>query len=231
MTMHTEEQRTVISLGGSLFVPDTVDTSFIGAFREIIRSRVEKGERFVIVVGGGKTCRLYQRAGYALGATSQEDADWIGIYTTRMHADFMRAIFSDMADAQVITDPTHVQLTDKPVIFGAGWKPGWSTDYVTVIAARTIGARQLINLTNIDYVYDADPRTRPDAQPQKTLSWSAYRAIIPSEWQPGLNAPFDPIASREAEKDALRVVIMNGTKLESFKEGLEGGEFDGTIIS
>lgn len=229
--MHTEEQRTVISLGGSLFVPGTVDTSFIGAFRDIIRSRVEKGERFVIVVGGGKTCRLYQQAGYALGATSQEDADWIGIYTTRMHAEFMRIIFGDMADTQVVTDPTHVSPTDKPVVLGAGWKPGWSTDYVAVMVARTVGAQRVINLTNINYVYDKDPKTHPDAQPHTALSWAQYRAIIPAGWEPGLNTPFDPIASREAEQSNLTVVIMNGSKLESFKHGLDDGQFDGTVIS
>ena len=43
--------------------------------------------------------------------------------------------------------------------------------------------------------------------------------------------PFDPIASRLAEKSSLKVVIMNGKNLTEVKKALEGGEFKGTIVS
>lgn len=223
---------TVISLGGSLFVPDAIDTDFLKSFKEIITERVAAGEKFVIITGGGKTCRRYQAAGRALGAETQEESDWIGIYTTRMHAEFMRIVFGDeLARHEVIGDPEVVPQTGKPIIFGAGWEPGWSTDYDAVMVARTIGATRLINLSNIAYVYDTDPKENPDAQPQKALTWEAYRAIIPSEWEPGLNTPFDPIASREAAADDLEVIIMDGSKLDDLKACLSGSDFEGTRIT
>jgi len=45
-----------------------------------------------------------------------------------------------------------------------------------------------------------------------------------------MNKPFDPIASREAEKLGLEVVILNGKKLRNFERYLDGEKFVGTVI-
>lgn len=49
------EETIIISLGGSLIVPDQIDTNFLKDFKTLVLSNVAKGKKFVIITGGGKT--------------------------------------------------------------------------------------------------------------------------------------------------------------------------------
>jgi uridylate kinase len=220
----------VISLGGSLLIPEGIDTQFIFSFREMITNYTFKGYSFFIIVGGGRVCRLYQNASKELGVVSLDSLDWVGIHATRLNAEFIRIIFGDVADSKIVTNPYRIPYIHKPVVIGAGWKPGWSSDYDAVTIAEQIGAKKIINLTNIDYVFSDDPRKNPEAQIIKDINWTDFRKIIPAEWHPGVNAPFDPVASKKADELALTVAIMNGKNIENIKEYIEGREFIGSII-
>ena len=222
----------VVSVGGSLIVPDQIDVDFLFRFRELILRKVKEGFSFYIVTGGGKLARRYQDAAKeARGDLSSEDADWIGIHSTRLNAHLMRTIFSEYSRDRIVKDPTKSLKANDPVIIGSGWKPGWSTDYCSVLAAKKIGAKKMVNLSNIDYVYEKDPRSHPEAKKFEQISWSDFRALMPKEWNPGLSAPFDPVAAKEAESLKLEVAIMNGAKLEEFEKYLDGKTFAGTTIS
>ena len=52
----------VVSLGGSLIVPDQIDYNFLKNFKKFILSRVKKNERFILITGGGSSARIYQQA-------------------------------------------------------------------------------------------------------------------------------------------------------------------------
>ena len=128
-------------------------------------------------------------------------------------------------------NPTKKIKTNKPIIVGSGWKPGWSSDYDAALAAKTYGAREVINLTNTDYVYDKDPSKFKNVKPIKTLSWRDYRAMVGNRWYPGSIAPFDPIAARAAAKNRLTVKILNGRDLKSVRAAIRGAAFRGTTIA
>ena len=196
----------VISLGGSIIVPEEVDVPFLKRFREIILNL--KDERFIVICGGGKICRNYQNAAREAAEIPKEDLDWIGIRATRLNAELVRSIFGDEAHKKVIHDPDEEIEVSKRVIIGAGFEPGSSTDLRAVQLARRFGAVRVINMSNIDYVYSADPKKEPNAERLERISWSAFRKLVGDEWDPGLNMPFDPIASREAEKLGLEVIII-----------------------
>jgi uridylate kinase len=221
----------VVSVGGSLIVPDEVDTQFLTNFRNLILQKVDDGLSFFIITGGGKTARRYQDAAHAVrGDLPREDLDWLGIHSTRLNAHLFRTLFEEQAHARIIKNPTRSVPSRSPIIIGAGWKPGWSTDYCAVMAAKQLGAKKLVNLSNIDYVYDKDPRTNPDAQKIESIAWPAFRELIPKEWDPGLSSPFDPVAAKEAESLKLEVAVVNGNKLEEFDNYLSKKPFAGTII-
>lgn len=222
----------VVSVGGSLIVPDQIDTEFLTRFRELILRKVKEGFNFYIVTGGGKLARRYQDAAKAArGSLESEDADWIGIHSTRLNAHLFRTIFSEDSRDRIVRDPTKYFSARDPIIIGSGWKPGNSTDYCAVMAAKKLGAKKLVNLSNIDYVYDKDPRSHPEAQKFEKMSWSDFRALMPKQWDPGLSSPFDPIAAKEAESMKLEVAILNGAKLDEFEKYLSGESFAGTTIS
>lgn len=219
-----------MSVGGSLIVPDQIDTEFLKNLKEFIATETDK--RFVIIAGGGRTARRYQDAADSLHGLNKEDLDWIGIHATRLNGHLLRTIFKDIAHPVMVTNPDDIldAPKDTRVIIAAGYRPGASTDLRAVQIAERVGAKKVINLSNIDYVYTADPRTDKSATPIKETSWSDFRKLIPSEWDPGLSSPFDPVAAREAETKGVEVACINGAKLGELKNYLDGKEFVGTKI-
>lgn len=219
----------VLSLGGSLIVPKDIDVVFLKSFRDFILKHKDK--KFIIVCGGGSTNKVYNTAARQLSKISDNDLDWIGIKTTILNAELVKSMFADIAYERVVNEPVRKIKTNKRVIVCSGWKPGWSSDYDAVILAKNFGAQVVVNLTNTDYVYDKDPKKYSDAQPIKEISWHAYRKVISNKWSPRLNSPFDPIASRLAEKLRLKVAVLNGRNLVNLEAYLSGHEFRGTVIT
>jgi uridylate kinase len=220
----------VISLGGSLIYPNEIDTQFLNSFVGVIKEYVKKGYRFVIITGGGKIARNYVLSAQGINHPSNEDLDWIGIATTRLNAEFLRVLFGELAHDEIILNPDVIPTNDKPIMVGGGWKPGNSSDLAAVHVAASVGAAKVINLSNIDYAYDKDPNKFSDAVKIENSSWEDFRKILPTEWNPGLNAPFDPIAAEKAQTLGLEVAIMNGKNIENLKDYLEGKSFIGTVI-
>ena len=122
-------------------------------------------------------------------------------------------------------------LKDKKILVGGGWKPGHSSDGSAVALAQTLGAKKLVNLSNIDYVYTADPRKDPNAQKIEKINWVDFRKLLPEGWNPGISAPFDPIAAQMAQELNLEVVVMNGKNLVNLENYIEGKEFIGTVVN
>jgi uridylate kinase len=220
----------VMSVGGSLIVPDQIDTIFLASLKTFLNNETDK--RFVIIAGGGRTARRYQDAATELHLLDKEDLDWLGIHATRLNGHLLRTILKDVSYPVMITNPDEVldAPKDARVIIAAGYRPGASTDLRAIEIAKRVDAKKVINLSNIDYVYTADPRTNKEAEPIKEITWSDFRKLIPTEWDPGLSSPFDPIAARAAETANIEVACINGDKLTELKNYLNGQDFVGTRI-
>ncbi|MCL2880948.1 MAG: UMP kinase [Treponema sp.] len=225
---------TVISLGGSIVAPDTVDVEFLKGFIDVIRGFIESDEkrRFILVVGGGGPARTWQNAYRAVAGSAayDEGADWIGIMATRLNAQLLQALMGEWCAQEVVTDPTQVDPLTGRVLVAAGWKPGFSTDFDAVLLAERFQAPMVINLSNIEKIYTADPKKDPAAKPLDKISWNQFRAMVGDDWTPGANVPFDPVASRHAAKIGLKIVCAAGRNLENLRKILAGGEFVGTTI-
>ena len=224
---------TVISLGGSIVAPDGVDVDFLKNFVSLIKSFLETDSerRFIFVVGGGGPARRYQNAYREITESiKDEEADWIGIMATRLNAQLIKAVMGEWCSQEVVTNPAEVAPLIGHVLVAAGWKPGFSTDYDAVLLAERFGADAVINLSNIEKVYTADPKADPNARPIDKITWDDFRSMIGDEWVPEKNVPFDPVASRHAEKIGLKVICAGGKNLENLKKILLGEDFIGTTI-
>lgn len=229
--MNNEQQETiVISLGGSLIVPEEVDTDFLKSFRDMIARFVDEGKRFMIVTGGGRTCRKYQNAAKEVTETTKEDLDWIGIYALRLNGKLLQTVCKELAHGEVVNRPEELDGVEARVIIGGAHAPGSSSDLDAVDFARKLHAVKIINLSNIDFAYDKDPKQYADAKPIESISWGEYRKLIPTEWDPGLHSPFDPIASVRAEALGIEVAILNGKNIENLEKYLRGETFTGSVI-
>jgi uridylate kinase len=234
--MNNNKNVIVISLGGSLIVPRHIDWRFLKNFRELIVNQIKKGKKFVIITGGGYAAREYQQAASKVTKLTRDDQDWLGIHATRMNAHLIKTIFRQFAHPRINKNPETKEPIEKEfskhdkIIIAAGWRPGWSTDYVSTILAKRLGAKTIINLSNIKYVCDKDPNKFKDAKIIKNITWKDFRKIVGNRWDPGLNAPFDPVASKLAEEQNLEVYIVNGKNLKNLKNCLDGKKFQGTVI-
>ena len=229
----SNQETIVMSVGGSLIVPDNIDITFLKNLKEFILTETANGRRFIIIAGGGRTARRYQDAAAEVAELTSDDLDWMGIHATRLNGHLLRTIFRDVAHPVMITNPDEILDVPKTakVIIASGYRPGCSTDLRAIQIAERVGAKKVINLSNIDYVYTADPRTNPDAKKIEIISWADFRNLIPKEWDPGLSSPFDPIAAKEADKKGIEVAIINGSRPDDLKSYLRGEEFIGTKIS
>lgn len=220
----------VISLGGSLVVPEKniLAIRYLLAFKKLVL-KFSKKYRFFIIVGGGKTCRFYQDEARKQ-KIEKDDLDWIGIFAARLNAVFVRSFFGKKAHPEILLSPIEKKKTKENIVFSSAWIPGWTTDYDCVKFCQRLKAKEILNLTNIDYIYDKDPRKFKDAKLFKELSWLNYLKIIGKKRVPGGNYPFDPVASRLAKKLKVRLVSINGRNLRAVENYLTGKQFIGTIV-
>lgn len=220
----------VMSLGGSIIVPDQVDVNFLKRFRKLVLDFVKKGNRAVIVCGGGRTARRYGDAAQKISKVSNEELDWIGIKATYINAELVKSMFGSLAYENVVTEPNKHVTTSKKIIVGSGWKPGWSTDYDAVLLAKQFKADMVINLSNIEYVYDKDPNKYRNARKIEEMSWADFQKLVGKKYKPNASWPFDPVASELAKQWKMKVIVANGTDLGNLKGILNGGSFKGTTI-
>ena len=225
---------TVISVGGSIIAPDKVDYAFLSDFRDMIVSYLSGNAeaKLIFVAGGGAPARVYQDALRHIDPEAPAELqDWLGISATHLNGMLLRAVFSRYVSDELVTDPTAEGIAfGGRILVAGGWKPGFSTDTDAVFLARRFGGRTVINLSNIKKVYTDDPRKNPDAAPIDRISWPEFRKIVGYEWNPGLNAPFDPIASGIAEENGMTVIAADGRNIENTRAILEGKPFEGTVI-
>lgn len=229
----------IIKLGGSLVIPDhhQFDKEYLEQFRDCLKKYIDQGKKFVVIVGGGEICRWYQEEAKRLCVNQNVDLNWIGAYVTRVNAELVNAFFKPLSHDGIYYQFDKEIEIKKPILTVGAWKPGKSTNMDAVLMAEKFDSHVVINLSNINYIYDKNPNKFPDAKPLPKITWNDYKKII--EWRTskfknshkaGDHLPFDPIATQKAEELKLKIVFINGKDLENFKAVLEGKDFVGTTI-
>ena len=228
---------TVLSVGGSIVAPDKPDFDFLDKFSKTIRTWLSQdlSRKLIMVIGGGAPARDYQNAYRKVcdlrkAPAKNDEADWIGIMATRLNAQLVKAVFEDLCPNPVVYDPTTVDMFGGQILVAAGWKPGFSTDNDAVALAERFSGNLVVNLSNIAKVYTDDPKKNPEARPIDSISWEDFIKIVGTEWVPGKNTPFDPIASQRAQKAGIKVICAAGKDIENLENILNGKDFKGTVI-
>lgn len=226
--------RIIISVGGSLIVPNGgIDTKFLKQLNTFIRTQLanHKDRQFFLVIGGGILARHYRDAGREVVGheLSRDDMDYLGIHATKLNAHLVRTIFKDIAHPYILKHYEIIRKVPEPIVVAAGWKPGWSTDYCSILLCEDYDVRTVINLSNIEQVYNKDPKKFPEATPFDKLSWEEFRKIVGDEWHPGMNAPFDPVAAKRAEELGVKVVLM-GSDFININNYFDHKDYIGTTI-
>ena len=214
----------VIKLGGSLFLPDEIDVDYLKVFTSIIR---DVDDKFVITPGGGFTARKYMTPANEM---TGKDPSVLGMMSCRLNAQLIHSILDDVHPE--IFFPSNVGLANdfsEKFLVVASEIPGTSSDFDAVKAAVELGFTRVIDLSNISYVYDKDPK-QPGAKKLESLTWQEYLTIVGEEWSFGSHVPFDQHAARLARDNAITVIVADGKDLENLKLILSNKPFKGTTI-
>lgn len=217
-----------LSLGGSIINPGEIDSQFLTDFSIVIKELVHQ-HKFMIVCGGGKVARQYIR-GLPEGLTEGE-RDYMGIAATWLNAQLLTYYFK--GHCSPILPATVKILAEKLQIhsigISGGFLPAIKTDEDAAILADLFGSPILVNVTNVDGIYDKDPNKFPDAKKYEQLTYKQFYEIVnPLSLGAGSNAPFTLIAAKICERTNMRIIICPKSAAK-IKEAIQGKNV-GTII-
>lgn len=217
----------VFSVGGSLICPDEIDAEYVEKFSEFIEKLSEK-HKIYVVVGGGKTARKYVSSARKFNA-NEFFCDLIGIEITRINACILiSALNLNYMPYKTIAEASG--STEKIVVMG-GTHPMHTTDGVSAMLSENISADYFINLTNVDYVYDKDPRKFKDAKKFETLTYDELIKICnQTEMTASANNVIDLLAAKTIKRSAIKTFVIDGKNLDNIKKAIEGEKFIGTLI-
>tara|TARA_Y100000746_G_scaffold224010_1_gene226113 strand:- start:202 stop:915 length:714 start_codon:yes stop_codon:yes gene_type:complete len=227
----------VLALGGSLLRPEVEERhAWLEELVSIIRDRVLVDDRIGIVVGGGAPAR--EGISLARPIIDNEDRlDRIGIAATRLNATIVREA---LADAGVMVSGTIAHsineatmlFDERPVVVMGGTRPGHTTDAVAIRLAIASEAERCIICTNVDRVYDSDPRTNPQAKSYVQLTHEKLQEIVgpAKHTQAGPSGVVDPMGVADATVANLTLCILDGREYSRIKSAIEGDSFNGTIV-
>jgi uridylate kinase len=224
----------VVSIGGSILVPEGKDASGIAS---IARCLSEASSRLplLVTVGGGSIARKYIEWGRELEA-DEFSLDEMGISATRMNAQLLvLALQRERADvlahpALQIPEAVRASRSHAIVVMG-GTHPGHTTDAVAAMLATKARAARLVNATSVDGVYDADPRKSKEAKRFAKMTFAELlRLVSPSEYSAGSSAPFDPLGAKVLAKSRIPLAVVLGSDLSNLARAIRGEKFDGTMV-
>lgn len=221
--------KAVLKLGGFAFPPE-LSTERISAYSQIIKA-FSKKNTVAVVTGAGPTARRYIEAARRLGA-SEAVCDQIGIRVSRINARLLTAALRDSAVAEIpesLEDFVRFLASGLIVVMG-GLQPGQSTNAVAALVAEVMHADLLVNATDVDGVYDADPRKDPRAKKLKEVSVEDLISILSTQGvRAGEYALLDPVALRIIQRSRIPVVVVDGRDVSNVERVL-GGKRVGTRI-
>jgi len=216
--------KVVLALGGSIIPVEEPETIInIGSLLKKCACNVE----LYVVTGGGKTARSYIKAARYFGA-DEKFLDEIGIAATRLNAMLLKPFICPRKDTPESIEEA-VAMTP-PVVMG-GTTPGHSTDAVGAMLASAVKADRFVIATDVDGIYDSDPKKNANAKKYDTISIKELRKMSPDTWdEAGKKSAIDGIACRLIDEGKISTYVVNGKDLESLENAIYGREFKGTII-
>lgn len=222
----------VLSIGGSSINPDgKPDLVFLRSIAKIIRN---SKNTFGILTGGGLSARIYANSARDLGA-SEYEADSIAITSTRQNAQIMiAALKGEGIDVygRVLADFEKAKTKSNKVVVMGGTIPGITTDTDAVLLAEATGAKRLLNVSNVDAVYDSDPRKNPGAKKYSKMTYEELISLASAsdKRMAGTNFVFDMLACKLIARSNIETHFVSCKKMDDIKNAIDGRGHSGTVV-
>ena len=178
-------KRVLLKLSGEVLAGDNkmgFDFSVVNKVCATVKKCVDMGVEVAIVIGGGNFWR-----GRSSGNMDRTRADHMGMLATAINSLALCDELEQLGTPSVVLSAIHMPeiaelftkrdavryLSEgKVVIFAAGTgRPFFSTDTTAALRAAEIGADIIFKATNVDGVYDSDPKKNPNAKKYDELQF------------------------------------------------------------
>jgi len=224
----------VLSLGGSLIIPNEVNVKFLKEFKKIL-IRNSRRYKFVVVCGGGSVARKY------IGGLEKESLSkknfhqgLLGIASTRLNARFMTYFFGNDANKGIPHDMKEVKnmlrVYDFVFCGALRYAEEETSDGTSAKLARFFDTF-FVNLTDVAGLYDKNPKKFKNAKFIDKISWKEfYKMANKLKFSPGQHFVLDQKASEIIMKKKIKTYII-GKELKNFDNFLKKRKFKGTEIS
>ena len=199
---------------------------------ERIKTATEMGVQVAIVVGGGNFWR-----GRSSGKMDRTRADHMGMLATSINALALADGLEQLGVTARVQTAIEMRQIAEPyirnkavrhlekgrvVIFGCGTgNPFFSTDTAAALRAAEIGADVIFKATNVDGVYDSDPKENPNAVKFDTLS---HLDVL----QKGLHV-MDSTAASLCMDNGIEILVFNLDNPDNIVKAMLG-EHNGTLV-
>lgn len=221
----------VLSLGGSLIIPDEVNLKYLKEFKKVILKNTKK-YKFVVVCGGGSTARKYINALREVGVNETLQS-YAGISATRMNARFMNYFFNQNSERGIPHTrrllKKYVKKQDVTFCGALEYKPNQTSDSTSADVAK-IFKSDFINLTDVSGLYDKNPKEFKDAKFISKISWEDFNSMANKlKFKPGQHFVLDQNAAKRIMENKIKTYIL-GKDMKQLDNLLNGKKFKGTII-
>lgn len=221
----------VLSVGGSTMSHNgKPDIEFLKKIAAILK---KSKHTFGIVTGGGNTARIYADAARELGANEFE-ADAVAILSTKKNAHIMRYALKGLAYQNVLDDFEEARAVaehHKVVVMG-GTIPGITTDTDSVLLAEAMEAPRLVNVSNVDAIYDSDPKVNKNAKKFSKLTYEELNMLAAKSdmRKAGTHFVFDMLACKLIQRSGIETHFVSGKNLKDLEKAIDGKPHGGTIV-
>ncbi len=212
-----------------------IDPKVISEIASQIAQIVDGGVELAITVGGGNIFRGL--AGAAEGM-DRAQADYIGMLATIMNALALQegleragvdTRVQSAISMQEVAEPyirrkaiRHLEKGRVVIFAGGTGNPYFTTDTTAALRACEIDAEAILKATQVDGIYDSDPRTNPDAAKFDEIS---YMEVLSRELH-----VMDSTATTLCMDNDIPIIVFNLHKPGNIDRVLKG-EHVGTTVS
>ncbi len=223
----------VLSLGGSLIIPDNIDINFLKKFRQTLLKNTKK-YKFVVVCGGGSTARKYIKGLEKENINKKKFFQGLlGISATRLNARFMTYFFGEDANQGIPHDMKEVRnlLRRYNVVFCGAlrYAENETSDGTSAKLANFFGA-EFINITDVKGLFTKNPKKHKNAKFIPEISWKEFDKMANREkFKPGQHFVLDQKASKIIKKYRIPTYII-GKDAKQIENIIKGKKFIGTKI-
>jgi uridylate kinase len=215
--------RIVLRMGGSV-VASPINPSLIREYCAMLTDLKKRGHELVVVVGGGKLAREFIAAAKDIGL-DEPSQDEIAISVSRV---FAQLVLKKLGRDGCRTVPSTLEeasksLSQGKVVVMGGLKPGMTTDTVAVLVAEEVKANLIIKASDLDGVYDKDPKEHSEAVKFDRLTFEDLPKIFSEgKHRAGIHQIIDPGAVRILVRSPIPVAVVNGFKVQNILLAIEG---------